>query len=42
MQSLDWQHARKHQTNSSASKATYAFSKDTRFKKDPLPKYFSF
>ena len=32
MQSLSWQHARKHQTNSSSSKATHAFTKDSRFK----------
>lgn len=32
MQSLTWQHARKHQTNTSPSKATHAFTKDSRFR----------
>jgi hypothetical protein len=32
MLSIPWKETRKHQTNLSASKATFAFSKDKRFK----------
>ena len=39
MQSLEYQHTRKHQTNSSSSKATYAFTKDNRFKKENYALY---
>ena len=39
MQSLEWKHARKHQTNSSSSKATFAFGRDSRFKRDSLNLY---
>ena len=39
MQSLEWKHTRKHQTNSSSSKATFAFGRDSRFKRDSLNLY---
>lgn len=32
MLSINWQHARKHQTNHSPTKAAFGFGKDTRFK----------
>lgn len=32
MLSIDWQHARRHQTNLSTSKSAYGFGRDSRFK----------
>lgn len=40
MESVAWQQARKHQNNNSSSKATYAFTKDSRFKSNKLILYF--
>ena len=37
MLSLGWQNTRKHQTNNSQSKSTFAFGKDTRFKGQSRP-----
>jgi hypothetical protein len=40
MLSLNWQHARKHQSNNSHSKSTFAFGKDSRFKYSKTSLYF--
>ena len=41
MLSIPWKETRKHQTNLSASKATFAFPKDKRFKDKHSPLYSS-